>query len=156
MQTLLNLLAGVSLLVWGTHIVRTGILRLYGANLRRVLRKSVNKRFHAFLAGLGVTALIQSSTATALIVAAFAGQGLIGTAPALTLAAVHAVTADGDTPAALTAKGALMTSVRDPGLAPPMKAGSQVLWAGWRRSPAPPTTSGRKEAGRCARPPTPR
>ncbi len=83
MQTLLNLLAGVSLLVWGTHIVRTGILRLYGGDLRRVLRKSISQRFTAFLAGLGVTGLIQSSTATALIVAAFAGQGLIGTAPAL-------------------------------------------------------------------------
>ena len=55
MLTLLNLLAGVSLLVWGTHIVRTGILRLYGADLRRVLRKSINQRFTAFLAGLGVT-----------------------------------------------------------------------------------------------------
>ena len=83
MQTLLNLLAGVSLLVWGTHIVRTGILRLYGGNLRRVLRRSVTKRASAFFAGLGVTGLIQSSTATALIVASFAGQGLIGTAPAL-------------------------------------------------------------------------
>jgi phosphate:Na+ symporter len=83
MQTLLNLLAGVSLLVWGTHIVRTGILRLYGGNLRRVLRRSVDNRAGAFFAGLGVTGLIQSSTATALIVAAFAGQGLIGTAPAL-------------------------------------------------------------------------
>jgi phosphate:Na+ symporter len=82
-QTLLNLLAGVSLLVWGTHIVRTGILRMYGGNLRRVLRRSVSKRASAFFAGLGVTGLIQSSTATALIVAAFAGQGLIGTAPAL-------------------------------------------------------------------------
>ncbi|MGI8894615.1 MAG: Na/Pi cotransporter family protein [Casimicrobiaceae bacterium] len=83
MQTLLNLLAGVSLLVWGTHIVRTDILRLYGGDLRRVLRRSVRQRFTAFAAGLGVTGLIQSSTATALIVAAFAGQGLIGTAPAL-------------------------------------------------------------------------
>ncbi len=83
MQTLLNLLAGVSLLVWGTHIVRTGILRLYGADLRRVLRKNISQRFTAFVAGLGVTGLIQSSSATALIVAAFAGQGLIGTAPAL-------------------------------------------------------------------------
>jgi phosphate:Na+ symporter len=83
MQTLLNLLAGVSLLVWGTHIVRTAILRLYGGNLRRFLRRSVSNRGSAFFAGLGVTALIQSSTATALIVAAFAGQGLIGTAPAL-------------------------------------------------------------------------
>jgi phosphate:Na+ symporter len=85
MQTLLNLLAGVSLLVWGTHIVRTGILRIYGGDLRRVLRRSVSKRGSAFLAGLGVTALIQSSTATALIVAAFAGQGFIGTAPALSV-----------------------------------------------------------------------
>src|SRR3954454_20378213 len=83
MQTLLNLLAGVSLLVWGTHIVRTGILRLYGGDLRRILRRSLQRRWSAFAAGLGVTALIPSSTATALIVAAFAGQGLIGTAPAL-------------------------------------------------------------------------
>ncbi|MEP6657571.1 MAG: Na/Pi cotransporter family protein [Betaproteobacteria bacterium] len=83
MQTLLNLLAGVSLLVWGTHIVRTGILRQYGGDLRRFLRKSVAHPINAFFAGLGVTGLIQSSTATALIVAAFAGQGLIGTSPAL-------------------------------------------------------------------------
>src|SRR3954451_4894260 len=77
MQTLLNLLAGVSLLVWGTHIVRMAILRLYGGDLRRVLRQSVGNPLTAFFAGLGVTALIQSSTATALIVASFAGQGLI-------------------------------------------------------------------------------
>src|SRR3954451_13466533 len=83
MQTLLNLLAGVSLLVWGTHIVRTGILRVYGGDLRRFLRRSVSKRRTAFSAGLVVTALVQSSTAAALIVASFAGQGLIGTAPAL-------------------------------------------------------------------------
>ena len=84
MQTLLNLLAGVSLLVWGTHIVRTGILRLYGGDLRRILRRSVGRhRVAAFAAGIGVTGLIQSSTATALIVAAFAGQGLITTASAL-------------------------------------------------------------------------
>jgi phosphate:Na+ symporter len=83
MQTLLNLLAGVALLVWGTHNVRTGILRLYGGGLRRFLRRSVARRTSAFAAGLAVTGLLQSSTATALIVAAFAGQGLIATAPAL-------------------------------------------------------------------------
>jgi phosphate:Na+ symporter len=82
-QNLLNLLAGVSLLVWGTHNVRTGVLRIYGGDLRRVLRHSVGSRFTALFAGLGVTGLLQSSTATALIVAAFAGQGLIATAPAL-------------------------------------------------------------------------
>jgi phosphate:Na+ symporter len=82
-KVLLNLLAGVALLVWGTHIVRTSVLRLYGGALRRVLRQSVSNRFAAFAAGLGVTALIQSSNATALMLAAFAGQGLIATAPAL-------------------------------------------------------------------------
>ena len=85
MQILLNLLAGVALLVWGTHIVRTDILRLYGGDLRRVLRQSVANRFAAFGAGLAVTALLQSSTATALIVASFVGQGPIATAPALSV-----------------------------------------------------------------------
>src|SRR5215813_13931812 len=83
MEGLLNLLAGVALLVWGTYIVRTDILRLYGGSLRRVLRQSVSNPFSAFASGLGVTALLQSSTATALIVASFAGQGLIATASAL-------------------------------------------------------------------------
>ena len=64
MLTILNIVAGVSLLVWGTHIVRTGILRLYGGDLRRILRRSVASRWRAFVAGLGVTALIQSSNAT--------------------------------------------------------------------------------------------
>jgi phosphate:Na+ symporter len=83
MKVLLNLLAGVALLVWGTHIVRTGILRVWGADLRRFLRESVANRYAAFVAGLSITALIQSSNATALMVASFAGQGLIATAPAL-------------------------------------------------------------------------
>src|SRR5512144_2529137 len=91
MLHLLNLLAGVSLLVWGTHNVRSGILRIYGGDLRRLLRHSVGNRFSALLAGLGVTGLIQSSTATALIVAAFAGQGLIATAPALAVMFVGVV-----------------------------------------------------------------
>src|SRR6266700_373353 len=83
MKILLNLLAGVALLVWGTHIVRTGILRIWGGDLRRFLRESVSNRYAAFVAGLGITALIQSSNATALMVASFVGQGLIATAPAL-------------------------------------------------------------------------
>lgn len=85
MQTLLNLIASVALLVWGTHIVRTGILRVYGANLRRVLSKSVSSRGSAFAAGLGVTSLVQSSSATALITSSFVSQNLIGLAPALAI-----------------------------------------------------------------------
>lgn len=77
MKHLLNLLAAVALLVWGTYLVRTGILRVFGANLRQVLARSIGTRPAAAMAGLGVTALVQSSTATALIVASFVGQGLV-------------------------------------------------------------------------------
>jgi phosphate:Na+ symporter len=83
MKHLLNLLAAIALLVWGTHLVRTGILRVFGANLRHVLARSVGNRFTAALSGIGVTALVQSSTATALITSAFVGQGLISLPAAL-------------------------------------------------------------------------
>jgi phosphate:Na+ symporter len=77
MKHLLNLLAAIALLVWGTHMVRTGILRVFGASLRQVLSRSLSNRFKALISGLGVTALVQSSTATALIVSSFVGQGLV-------------------------------------------------------------------------------
>lgn len=85
MNTLINILSGVALLVWGTHIVRSGVLRVFGANLRRVLSASVANRFHAFLAGLGVTSLVQSSSATAVITASFVSQGLMPLTPALAI-----------------------------------------------------------------------
>ena len=83
MLHLLNLLAAISLLVWGTHIVRTAVLRVFGENLRRVLAKSFSHRVTAMLAGMGVTGLVQSSTATCLIVASFVGKGLVTTSAAL-------------------------------------------------------------------------
>jgi len=80
---LLNLLAAIALLVWGTQLVRTGIVRVFGASLRNILSKSVNNRLTAMASGVGVTALVQSSTATALIVASFVGQGLMSLPSAL-------------------------------------------------------------------------
>ncbi len=77
MKHLLNLLAAIALLVWGTHLVRTGILRVFGANLRHVLAVSISNRLAAAVSGIGVTALVQSSTATSLIVSSFVGQGLV-------------------------------------------------------------------------------
>ncbi len=85
MHTLINILSGVALLVWGTHIVRSGVLRIFGANLRRVLSASVANRFHAFVAGIGVTSLVQSSSATAVITASFVSQNLMPLAPALAI-----------------------------------------------------------------------
>jgi phosphate:Na+ symporter len=83
--TLLNLLSAVALLVWGTHIVRTGIMRVYGADLRRVLSRSVAKKPMAFVAGIGVTALVQSSNATTLLVTSFVAQELVALTPALVI-----------------------------------------------------------------------
>lgn len=83
MKHLLNLLAAIALLVWGTQLVRAGILRVFGANLRNVLAHSVANRWAAMISGLGVTALVQSSTATALIVSSFVGQGLVALPMAL-------------------------------------------------------------------------
>jgi len=83
--TLLHLLSAVALLVWGTHIVRTGIMRVYGARLRQVLSRSVEKKTMAFMAGIGVTALVQSSNATAMLVTSFVAQGLVALTPALVI-----------------------------------------------------------------------
>jgi len=83
MLHLLNLLAAIALLVWGTHIVRTGVLRVFGESLRGILAKSFSNRLTALLAGLGVTTVVQSSTATCLIVASFVGKGLVTTTAAL-------------------------------------------------------------------------
>ncbi len=83
MQTLLNLLAAIALLVWGTHIVRNGVLRVFGANLRQVLHRSTRRRTSAFVAGVGVTGVLQSSTATALLVSSLVGKGAITTGAAL-------------------------------------------------------------------------
>ncbi|OSM99655.1 Na/Pi cotransporter family protein [Lonsdalea populi] len=85
MLILLHLLSAVSLLVWGTHIVRTGIMRVYGAGLRRMLSKNVSHKPLAFMAGIVVTALVQSSNATMLLVTSFVSQGLIALAPGLVI-----------------------------------------------------------------------
>ncbi|AZE45830.1 Sodium-dependent phosphate transporter [Pseudomonas chlororaphis] len=83
MLTLLNLLSAVALLIWGTHIVRTGILRVYGSNLRHLIGQNMAKRPLAFIAGILVTAMVQSSNATAMLVTSFVGQGLMALTPAL-------------------------------------------------------------------------
>jgi phosphate:Na+ symporter len=80
---LLNLFGAAALLLWGLRMVRTGVLRAYGAQLRQSLSKATGNRFSAFLSGLGITCLLQSSSATALLSASFASRGLVTTAGAL-------------------------------------------------------------------------
>jgi len=82
---LLDLVGGVALLLWGLHMVHSGIVRAYGSDLRRILSKALRNRFLAFLAGLSVTTLLQSSTATGLMTASFVTDGSVNLVPALAI-----------------------------------------------------------------------
>ena len=84
-MVLLDLMGGVALLLWGLHMVHSGILRAFGPDLRRMLSKALGNRLQAFAAGVGLTAILQSSTATALITSSFAAEGLVGLVPALAI-----------------------------------------------------------------------
>ncbi|HEX3864742.1 MAG TPA: Na/Pi cotransporter family protein [Stellaceae bacterium] len=81
--TLIDLAGAVALLLWGVHMVQSGIQRAFGPNLRRVLSRALGGRWRAFLAGLGITAILQSSTATGLMASSFAASGLVELAPGL-------------------------------------------------------------------------
>src|SRR5712664_2494049 len=81
--TLMDLGGAIALLIWGVHMVQTGIMRAFGPQLRRMLSYALGNRFKAFLAGVGVTSILQSSTATGLMVTAFAAGGLVDLVPAL-------------------------------------------------------------------------
>src|SRR5882724_9582162 len=81
--TLIDLAGSIALLLWGVHMVQSGIQRAFGPHLRRFLGRTLRGRVPAFLAGLGVTAVLQSSTATGLMAASFAAGGLVDLVPAL-------------------------------------------------------------------------
>ena len=82
---LLDLMGGVALLLWGLHMVLSGVLRAAGPNLRRFLAKALSNRVNAFGAGLVLTALLQSSTATGLMTTSLAADGLVTLVPALAI-----------------------------------------------------------------------
>ncbi len=77
LDTILNVLGSVCLLLWGVRMVRTGLTRAFGATLRRAIGACSRNRFTAFTGGVVLTGVLQSSTATALLLASFAGRGLI-------------------------------------------------------------------------------
>lgn len=82
-HVLIELLGEIALLLWSIHIVASGVQRAFGSDLRHLLGEGLKSRGRAFLAGVGVTALLQSSTATALMIASFSGAGAVELAPAL-------------------------------------------------------------------------
>ncbi len=77
MELLIQLLGSIALLLWGLRMVRTGIMRAYGTSLKRLAQQAEGRILPSFASGLLIAALLQSSTATALIAATFSGQGVI-------------------------------------------------------------------------------
>jgi phosphate:Na+ symporter len=80
---ILALVGHVVLLLWGMRMVQSGVERAFGSDLRRVLGRALRNRLVAILAGGGVTMLLQSSTATAMMVTSFAARGAVELIPAL-------------------------------------------------------------------------
>lgn len=80
-----TLAGAIALLLWGTHMVQTGVQRAFGVKLRTVLGRTLRHRLAAFLAGIGVTALLQSSTATGLMATGFTAGGFVDLVPALAI-----------------------------------------------------------------------
>jgi len=85
---LLQLGGYVGLLLWGTHMVTTGVERGFGAELRQWLGRRLSPpgrgaHLRAVMIGLAVTAVLQSSTATGMMATSFAARGALDLAPAL-------------------------------------------------------------------------
>ena len=79
MSHLLNLLAGVALIFWGTYMVKSGMLRTFGMSLRSWLARNLSNRFSGFVTGFCLSSLLQSSTAATLLVAGLQAEGLLNT-----------------------------------------------------------------------------
>lgn len=82
---LVGLAGSIALLLWGTHMVQTGVQRAFGPRLQSILTKTLANRLAAFFAGIGITVAIQSSTATSLMAVNFAASGFMSMVPALAI-----------------------------------------------------------------------
>ena len=73
----LSLITGISLFLFGMNVMGSALERRAGAGLRGLLGKLTTNRFAGFMTGLGVTAIIQSSAATTVMVVGFVNSGLM-------------------------------------------------------------------------------
>lgn len=74
---ILNLIGGLSLFLFGMTLMGQALERRAGNRLKSLLEKLTTNKFMGFLTGLGVTAVIQSSSATTVMVVSFVNSGLM-------------------------------------------------------------------------------
>jgi phosphate:Na+ symporter len=80
---LIEIVGAVAMLLWAVRLVRTGITRTFGGGLRSLVARAGSNRLAAWTAGFVATTVLQSSTATALIVASLASREILPTLTAL-------------------------------------------------------------------------
>jgi len=73
----LSLIGGLALFMFGMNVMGQALERRAGSSLQLILSKLTSNRFFGFLTGLGVTAVIQSSSATTVMVVGFVNSGLM-------------------------------------------------------------------------------
>jgi phosphate:Na+ symporter len=83
LRLLVHLAGEAALLLWGLHMVQSGVERALGGRLQAMLARALGRPGRAMLAGLVATAALQSSTAMALMIASFASLGAVALVPAL-------------------------------------------------------------------------
>jgi phosphate:Na+ symporter len=79
-MTIFDVLAmagGLALFLYGMHIMGEGLSKASGGRLETLLEKLTNNRIKAVLVGAAVTALIQSSSATTVMVVGFVNSGIM-------------------------------------------------------------------------------
>jgi len=74
---LLNMIGGLSLFLYGMSIMGNGLSKMAGGKLESILEKLTTKRIFAVFLGAGVTAVIQSSSATTVMVVGFVNSGIM-------------------------------------------------------------------------------
>jgi phosphate:Na+ symporter len=85
MGFLLEIFGAVALLLWGTHMVTSGMLRGFGSQIRKTIGQALSGKLKAFFTGMGVTLALQSSTATGLMASSFSANGLLALEPGFML-----------------------------------------------------------------------
>lgn len=82
---ILTLLGGLGLFLYGMKIMSDSLQKLTGDSLRNFLSKMTSNRFRGVLTGLGITSIIQSSSATTVMVVSFVNAGALTLAGAVTV-----------------------------------------------------------------------
>ena len=74
---ILSMVGGLALFLYGMHVMGEGLSRASGGRLEKILEKLTSSTIKGVLLGAGVTAVIQSSSATTVMVVGFVNSGIM-------------------------------------------------------------------------------